>query len=925
VSAFVGRARELDRLERLLDQPAQRIALIHGEAGVGKSRLVRELAARASARGAAVRLGRFVESDGAPPFAGWIEALGGLPAAGGLGSAAEAARVGEAVAAALATAAPVLLVLEDLHWADRDSLRLLRHVVRAAPPAWIVGTVRDPDVDAGRNEALDELGAELRRDDAAEVIALKPFAEDELGALLEAEGGRPVPQAIVRAMLGETAGNAFYAREVFRHLIDEGLLIDRPQGWTADRALVELGLPPGVRQVVRRRAARLGDATRALLQVAAALGGEPGFDVLAEVAGLGDADAVAAVDEALAAGLLRPARPGAYGFVHAIVQRALLEELSPERRARLHRRIAEALAARRGGDVAGAIAAQYLASRALPGASAGVAFARAAAIQARAAAAFDRAASAWETACALGAGEPGLGELLGERAVAEAEALRLDAAAVTAADACDRLLSEGAAPAAVASILERVARELRAGGGARPGWEPLVHRGLALIGEARDRTWARLRLLAEEFVPVMAGPVFVSRLAPFDPDAVAILRATGDEDDFALTVDAHHGRTLDETEAILRAIRGWSRPAAILRAGDACVRDLFFLHDRYREVIDRGDELRAIAERAGAVPAQVSALAVLGNARVVLGEIEAARTAAARAAELASRLGALTRMHRIAPTANAVTIGYLVGCDWLDVIAEVRRFAHDPAAARTPWGLVAINLATLGTAMGGAVDDALTMIDAVATILSRAPASMVERGTGRDCAATALWHLVVDHSRAIDARVTEPARALLAICARDAAEIPDASAPVSCRELTEARMRVLLGEPAGAAFEAARERFARDGRVPLAAIVDHDEAWAGRKELIDRAATAFDRLDLGPWRERVAWLRGQPAPAPAGLSPREAEVLGLLARGLANKEIGARLFISVATVERHVANIYAKIGTRGRAAATAYALKHGLA
>jgi DNA-binding CsgD family transcriptional regulator len=202
------------------------------------------------------------------------------------------------------------------------------------------------------------------------------------------------------------------------------------------------------------------------------------------------------------------------------------------------------------------------------------------------------------------------------------------------------------------------------------------------------------------------------------------------------------------------------------------------------------------------------------------------------------------------------------------------------------------------------------------------PPRFNEWGACLDTGATAAWHL------------GEPAFAPPYLAAALAHPDTDACACWSCAEQSGGRMAALLGDlpQAQRFFDQARRRFADDGRTPSLAICDHDEALAlirnGRPNddaqvvaLLDRAQTAFATLGMTPWLDRVAHLRGA---APDDLSPRELEVLRLLAQGRANKEIAAALFISVPTVERHVANIYAKTGARGRAAAAAYALRRGL-
>jgi DNA-binding NarL/FixJ family response regulator len=136
-------------------------------------------------------------------------------------------------------------------------------------------------------------------------------------------------------------------------------------------------------------------------------------------------------------------------------------------------------------------------------------------------------------------------------------------------------------------------------------------------------------------------------------------------------------------------------------------------------------------------------------------------------------------------------------------------------------------------------------------------------------------------------------------------------------------------------FEEARAEFEHSGRIPCVAICDYDRALALTRAgqanglvHLDKAQANFDALGMTSWSERSRQLRsslsGETQARPADLTARELEILRLLAQGHTNKVIAAQLFISVPTVERHIANVYAKIGQRGRAAATAYAIRRGL-
>jgi DNA-binding CsgD family transcriptional regulator len=290
------------------------------------------------------------------------------------------------------------------------------------------------------------------------------------------------------------------------------------------------------------------------------------------------------------------------------------------------------------------------------------------------------------------------------------------------------------------------------------------------------------------------------------------------------------------------------------------------------------------------------------------------------------------RLNLVGPLAAASVVGYVGGIDWGQVVPALVDFVSSPRAASTPFGIVALNLGLLGAALSGdeATADRLFPLHLRAT--QALPTSVTEWGACRDCGASAAWHL---DRRALAADY-------LAIARRDADSA--GSACWSCAEESAARMTALLGDVEGARvlFDRARARFDRTGRGTGLAMCDHDEALAlirnGRASdprvatLLDAAARRFAALGMDPWVASVARLRAQAggspgatAAPPDGLSSREAEVLRLVASGLANKEIAAQLFISVPTVERHVANIYGKIGVHGRAAATAYALRKGLA
>ncbi len=254
-------------------------------------------------------------------------------------------RLFEAAAALVAGAArerPLLLVLDDLHWADGPTLLLLRHLARAPlGPALVVGTYRPGEPSAALADAL----AELRREDLLERVAIEGLVEDGVDALVTAWLGHDAPEAVTGALWGETDGNPFFVEELLRHYAESGGP-PGPRRW-------EPIVPEGVREVLGRRLARLGEAARDTLLLAAVAGREVDLRLLEEAGDLQREALVAALDAALGGHLIREeaGTPARYAFTHALVREAIYGELSAGRRAPARRRrrgLARELLGRRG-------------------------------------------------------------------------------------------------------------------------------------------------------------------------------------------------------------------------------------------------------------------------------------------------------------------------------------------------------------------------------------------------------------------------------------------------------------------------------------------------------------------------------------------------------------------------------------------------
>ncbi|WP_344649428.1 ATP-binding protein [Cryptosporangium japonicum] len=352
------------------------LLLVEGDPGIGKTRLLEEAADDAARRGALVVWGQCLEGDGSPSMWPWVTAIGAIldtlpdPSrerwlAGRLGRLAEpddgAAetpvrpdntaqfRLFEHVVDAVGHAArrqPVLLIIDDLHWADVASVQLFGHLAARLPTGVLLtGTLRTRAPLPGP-ELIGMLAA-ASRVPGHRRLRLDVLDRDEVAELVRRETGQVPDAAVTRVISARTDGNPFFVRELSRLLTADG-------GRLTERAAVSTGVPSTVRDVVRDRMAGLDDRATDLLQLAALVGRGVDLRLLASAAQVDVQTGLGLLEPVETLGLLEPAPddPFAYRFAHDLVRESISETTPPLRAPRLHLRIADALERTPGRSVA---------------------------------------------------------------------------------------------------------------------------------------------------------------------------------------------------------------------------------------------------------------------------------------------------------------------------------------------------------------------------------------------------------------------------------------------------------------------------------------------------------------------------------------------------------------------------------------------
>ncbi|HEX5165167.1 MAG TPA: AAA family ATPase, partial [Thermomicrobiales bacterium] len=364
----VGRARERGNLRGVLRQMLDghgRLVLVSGEAGIGKTTLVADLADDAEAQGCLAMWGHAYDLSVTPPYGPWLELLRRYPGqddgfpplppfvddARMLATVTSQQALFSAVTAFFQDVArrmPLVLVLDDLHWADQASLDFLRFLAReiGSHRILIVATYRSDEIDQGH--PLYALLPPLVRESGVERLDVRGLdTEDHLALVASRYAMRGEDtDRLAQHLETHAEGNPLFALELLRSLEEEHILHFTDGGWVLDD-IAQTRVPPLLRQVIDRRLSRLDNDARALLQVAAIIGQQASLDLWQQVTEATDEALILAIEQSAAAALLEEVESGAsYRFQHALFREALYAEVAAPRRRTWHRRVAEALAAR---------------------------------------------------------------------------------------------------------------------------------------------------------------------------------------------------------------------------------------------------------------------------------------------------------------------------------------------------------------------------------------------------------------------------------------------------------------------------------------------------------------------------------------------------------------------------------------------------
>ena len=955
---FVGRAAELETLRTLMpaaEGEGRRVVLLGGEPGSGKSRLVREFAGEAATDGALVLYGA-CDAVVRTPYGPFVEALDHLArtvdpaelrAALGTGGGellrllpdlslrigdlpppvkadpdTERHRLHTAVTDLLAGVTrdrPALLVLEDGHWADAPTLLLLRHLTRAAGHARVLVLTTFRDTEADVPEALAETLADLRRSDNVVRLRLTGLSGSEVVEFVRSAAGGdfgPELRQLAEAVHDLTKGNPFLVCELWRTFVETGAVDSSPES---------------VREVVSQRLSRLSPVTTDLLELGATAGSEFELEVVRGAAGLGEPELLAALDEAVRSGMLEelPSPGLAYRFTHELVRRALYDRLSGVRRAELHLRVGEALEALAGrsGRALADLAHHFAAAAPFGGSRRGVEYNVLAARAAAAALAFDEAAVRLQTALELGIDDPS------ERARVFLELGDASHRGGKAGDALNafRAAAEIARELGDAQLLARAAIGFEDAcwrpGMADQGAVELLESAAAALGDANS----------ELRVGLLAG---LARALDFQGgfERAAIVRTN------AVEMARHLDDRVGLATVLMRSY--WSLGASSLE-----------------EILEMVTEAKDLGGQLGNTEIRAEAMAWRTPTLVALCDLESARREVAALRETAEQTAQPFMLHVAEHYGSALALcdGRLAEAELLALrshewsrlltgrdasgVYGIQMFSVRREQGRLAELAPVIRILAGESRRGGQWRPGLVALLAELGMETEARRELAWLAAeGLDAYRESLW--LTSLTYLTDACVALGDKATAALVYPELE--PHAGGNVmighlvSCYGAADRYLGMLaatLGEADRAIdhFERALELNRRMGAKTWLAHTAYEYGrfllGRGRAEraraaaLLGEAASLAGEIGMAALLVRIQALGGSISATalPDGLSPREAQILGLIARGLSNREIGRTLTISEHTAANHVRSILRKTSCANRTEAASYAHRHRLA
>jgi hypothetical protein len=696
-----------------------------------------------------------------------------------------------------------------------------------------------------RKHAMSGAVAAIRRLPRFESLPLKGLSSEEVADLLEIIGDAVPPEALVKTLTTETGGNPFFIREVLLHLREEGRILAKDNAWTSHTAIADAGIPEGVREIVRQRVQRLSDDSNRLLAVGAAFNGAFSFEVAAAAAELDEEAALAAIDEALEAKLLRPgAHPDSFDFTHAIIRHTLYSELNPVRRTRQHRRIAEEMERAWGARVAehaAEVAYQFWRGATAAGAERGVDYAIAAAENAESAYAFEDVCAFLRIALELlPRGDQRRPRLLARRGLSLISTLNDEEARASAREAGE-LTAASEGPEAAAEYLAKAARAMYSAGLLRGSWE-LAAAGLQYTEERRDAVWASL------------WDLDMMRQSAEDPAFCGIRSNSSKECELRVVLKQ---LPLDQLTA-----NGLEEPfetrLEVLESAKATPTALLFLAGELRGSLTIWRNEAAEAERQGRIAWAMMSWASVARCHIALGEFTAGQAAYDRASTLSSRASGSSPWFL-----NLLSVQHdkHVALDdgWEEVFQDPRVISlMQQRNVETQWASAPINAAA------AYLMSRINQPDlALQRYLSLLPA--LEHGAGwtrvygtMACdAADTLWLLNrTDSIEIVERNIREKVIA------------PDFRFPTRDSRLSMARLCALQNRYVEASewFAKARTVLDEQGARPLRAIADFDEAVMYQRRgagfvvgpgsrLLQAAVEQFEALDMTGWARRAHMTR----------------------------------------------------------------------